>query len=389
VAEKSPPPHAIAFIEDDYPRALAEARARKVPLFIDAWAPWCHTCLSLRAYVFPDPALARYAERFVWLSLDTERESSAPVASRLGVEGLPTLFVLDPDTEQEVLKWPGALTAGELSGLLDDAEAAAMHRAVRHAAGAALAVDARVTGLSDARRFAECVTVASDEAPRMPPGTALADVLRAGLGCASSLAPDAPERARLPALAAVGERVLADPSQPILADDRSDLYDYVVDALRTLGRAEQATAVAHAWAAFLEAEAARASTPRARAVFDSHRLLAYRALGEPERAIPMLEQSERDFPGDYNPPARLATAYLDLKRYDEALAAAKRALDLAYGPRKLRIFSLEADILVARGDTEGARRALRDALAFAQTTPLPTSYPKLRDAIAKRLADLH
>lgn len=31
---------ALPFIEDDYPRALAEARTRKVPLFVDAWAPW-------------------------------------------------------------------------------------------------------------------------------------------------------------------------------------------------------------------------------------------------------------------------------------------------------------------------------------------------------------
>jgi hypothetical protein len=27
-------------IEDDWPRALAEAKARDVPLFVDAWAPW-------------------------------------------------------------------------------------------------------------------------------------------------------------------------------------------------------------------------------------------------------------------------------------------------------------------------------------------------------------
>jgi hypothetical protein len=31
---------ALSFIEDDYPRALAEARARQVPLFVEAWAPW-------------------------------------------------------------------------------------------------------------------------------------------------------------------------------------------------------------------------------------------------------------------------------------------------------------------------------------------------------------
>lgn len=27
-------------IEDDYPRALAAAKARSVPLLVDVWAPW-------------------------------------------------------------------------------------------------------------------------------------------------------------------------------------------------------------------------------------------------------------------------------------------------------------------------------------------------------------
>jgi hypothetical protein len=30
----------LPFIENDYPKALAEARSRKVPIFIEAWAPW-------------------------------------------------------------------------------------------------------------------------------------------------------------------------------------------------------------------------------------------------------------------------------------------------------------------------------------------------------------
>jgi hypothetical protein len=34
------PAHALPFIEDDYPRALAQARTRKVPIFIEASAPW-------------------------------------------------------------------------------------------------------------------------------------------------------------------------------------------------------------------------------------------------------------------------------------------------------------------------------------------------------------
>jgi hypothetical protein len=30
----------VPFIADDYARAVAEAKARGVPIFIEAWAPW-------------------------------------------------------------------------------------------------------------------------------------------------------------------------------------------------------------------------------------------------------------------------------------------------------------------------------------------------------------
>ena len=36
----APAPPVLPFIEDDFPRALAEARARKLPIFVEAWAPW-------------------------------------------------------------------------------------------------------------------------------------------------------------------------------------------------------------------------------------------------------------------------------------------------------------------------------------------------------------
>jgi tetratricopeptide (TPR) repeat protein len=415
--------HPIVFIEDDYPKALAAARARRVPLFVDTWAAWCHTCLSLRSYVLPDASLRRYSDRFVWLAIDAEREGNAALVARLGVRFLPTLFVVDPATEKPVVAWPGSLTASELATLLEDAEvsvnrgdaggqATAMllrghqasangkledaitaYRGALAAAPAdwprrAQAIDSLVTRLADHEVFAECLGTAADLAPKMPPGTALADVLRQAFTCAESLPRESVDRAKVSTLIAMGERVVGDSAQPILADDRSDLYQYLVTALNGLDRRSDARKLAQSWAAFLEDQASRAPTPSARAVFDAHRLLAYTAIGEPQRAVPMLEQSERDFPDDYNAPARLATALLDLKRYDEALDAVKRALGRAYGPRKLRLWSLEADICLAKGDKPAARRALEDALSFAKSAPLTREYPKFRDRLQKRLDGL-
>jgi len=374
----APPPR---FIEDDYGRALAEARARGLPLFVDAWAPWCHTCLSMRAFVFPDARLGSVSARFVWLSIDTERAQNAAVVSKLGVRVLPTLFVVDARDERVVLAWPGSLTAPELATLLEDAQTGVGPRGP-------LAVDVAVTRSNAEGRLHECAVMADGEAPKMPPGTAVADVIRAGIDCAVKLVDHPDERARLADLAALGERVASDPSQPILADDRSDLYDYTLSAYRALDRQESAQRLAQAWSDFLEGQAARAPTPSARAVFDAHRLLAYLALGEPEKAVPFLRQSEHDFPEDFNPPARLATAYFAMKRFDEALAACRRALQLAYGPRKLRLWSLEADVRAASGDVAGARAALRAALDFADRLHLGPTYASQIAAITKRLAEL-
>jgi hypothetical protein len=40
LAAASPPKMVFDFIEDDAPRALAEAQARNRPLFVEYWAPW-------------------------------------------------------------------------------------------------------------------------------------------------------------------------------------------------------------------------------------------------------------------------------------------------------------------------------------------------------------
>ena len=39
-APAGPSPKVLPFIGDDYPKALAQARARKLPIFVESWAPW-------------------------------------------------------------------------------------------------------------------------------------------------------------------------------------------------------------------------------------------------------------------------------------------------------------------------------------------------------------
>ena len=39
-AAHAPAKMVLPFIENDYPKALAQAKARHAPIFVEAWAPW-------------------------------------------------------------------------------------------------------------------------------------------------------------------------------------------------------------------------------------------------------------------------------------------------------------------------------------------------------------
>jgi tetratricopeptide (TPR) repeat protein len=191
-----------------------------------------------------------------------------------------------------------------------------------------------------------------------------------GLDAAIELPDSMPLRAEwVETLEQAGREIVKDASLDVSADDRSGLYASLVSAREAAGDEPGRLAAAREWSTFLDRAAARAATPDQRTVFDSHRLSAYLEIGEPERAIPMLEASERDFPDDYNPPARLALTYTRMQDWDKALAASDRALEKAYGPRRLLILRQRADILVGRGDRDGAKQVLRDAIASAKAMP--------------------
>ncbi len=373
----------------------------------------------MRAFVLHDRALEGLAGRFVWLEIDTENAVNAPFLERFALDGVPTLYVIDSRTETVLVRWLGSLTAVQLAGLLEGAErtylgnrdellqalghadqlfgsgqaaeAASAYQALLARAAAEWPVRERVTGslvlaLQAGGQDKACATTAREAYARFKDSASALSLAAAGLDCALGLPAGDPDRSGL-LLVLEGEtrEAIADPKVPAAIDDRSDAYRLLVAARQDAHDGAGARAAAADWAQLLESAAAQAETPSARAVFDAHRLAAYLALGQPERALPMLAASERDFPNDFNPPARLALAFAALKRYEEALAASDRALARVRGPRRITILRARAEILDSKGDHPAALRVLGEALALAESLPAGQRSPRTIAALRQQL----
>ena len=367
----------------------------------------------MRAFVLSDDSLASRAGQFVWLEIDTEQEKNAAFLERFPIEGVPTFFVIDAQAETALQNRIGSMTLAQLHTFLDEGRAAlqapppsqtkadvakarttadaALARATRLAASkqgkdaiAALrealaaapkdwpaygrAVEMLAEAYSGSEDPRACVDLAVTSLPRLAGSTPALAVAQYGLECAQQL-PEA-ERAAAVAPAETALRAQIDDARvEAAADDRSGAYIALMESRKKANDAAGARAVAQQWAQFLEQAAGKAKSPDERAVFDSHRLAAYLELEQPERALPMLLASEKDLPDDYNPPARLAVVYNALKRWDDALAAAERALRRMTGPRRLRVLDAKVEALQGKGDAAGARRTLEEAIAFAEKLP--------------------
>jgi tetratricopeptide (TPR) repeat protein len=375
----------------------------------------------MRAFVFTDVSLARRAGQFVWLSLDTEKAGNAEVKKRLDVNALPTFFVVDAKSEKPALRWVGGATVPQLQKILDDgrraagggtgkgpdavlaradqsfaqaryAESAKLYREALDAAPAGWkpygrAVESLLFALQDSNEARACALLARDAWARLARTQSAANVAASGLSCALELKPEDPDRA------ALVERfrkdtlaVVRSGRSDIAADDVSGAYQ-VLEEDRERAKDEPGKKdLLREHIAFLEKKAAEAKDPQGRSVFDPHRTIAYIDLGEPERAVPMLQQSEKDFPDDYNAPARLASAYYEMKKYDEAAAASDRALAKAYGPRKIGILQRRSEIEAKRNDTAASRRYLEEALRLAESLPEGQRSERTIASLKKKLA---
>jgi len=81
------------------PEALRRAKAEGRPLFIDFWASWCKSCLTMDETTFRDPEVRARLGSFVKVKYRAEDPAASPareVLAYFGVLGLPTYVVVRP-----------------------------------------------------------------------------------------------------------------------------------------------------------------------------------------------------------------------------------------------------------------------------------------------------
>ncbi len=413
---------ALRWFHDDYGAALACARSKSLPLMIDMWAPWCHTCLSMQAYVLTDERLADYDRRYVFVALDTDREVNAATVAAFPPAAWPTFFAISSVDETIQSRFVGAATVTQFAQFLDDGERghqaaagvllAAHESAARDgdraaarkqwgaaidAYGQALAVapagwprapDVKVSLLVAHNRdhsWAACPAIVRAHLGSTDRSASASDFGHAALVCADGQTDAAIATALRDAVVAHFTAFVDDAAAPLSIDDRSDALMYLRQALGAVGRKPEALAAAGRQRALLDTAVRDAADPRVTMTYNWPRAEVYAYLGVPLELVPALERSAKDLPDEYDPPYRLAWIYLQAHQPEQARAWAEKAAALAYGPRKAKAFGLLADVHRARGDVEGERGARAAAIEVLEGLPEPA---RSAEPIAKARAEL-
>src|SRR5262249_46495967 len=215
----------------------------------------------MRAFVFTDESLKRYAGQFVWLSINTEKADSAAFLTKFPVQAWPSFFVVDSKNESVAIRWVGGATVPQLQKLLTNAtksmhrsavgealaradhlygegknaEAAeAYHETLRLAPQGwpeyARAVESLIFALQRVPDSQGCAKTAQEAYARLAQTPSAANVASSGLDCAVSMKADDPEREELIAkLRQACRELVASNRTDIAADDLSTVYISLVD----------------------------------------------------------------------------------------------------------------------------------------------------------------
>jgi thiol-disulfide isomerase/thioredoxin len=395
--------------------AIEKARLERKFLFVDAWAPWCHTCWSMKRDVLEQPALGRFSDRFVFVAVDTDRPENANFVAQHPITFWPTFFVID-DTGMSVAQRPGSMTLDETIALLGATEASSVEmRAYNDFSSAQRMMEQgrfqdaaavfRILAKSSGPRRAEgalawlqSLRAANDPTACVDAGLSIMDQLAGGaagdiVGVMFACVDDAGAaktawKEERKAMLLTRLRQLVDkPAPGSSVDDQADVMIMLAEQLE--GGDPVAAKQLHAQRLhLLEGDAAKHPDLEGNRVHDYARMVSYLAVGRGEDAVTLLRTRTTQAPNDYEPWARLAHTLHELHRDDEAKAAIDRALQLAYGPRQLRYWLLAADIAKARQQPSDERESLKGWLSTHDALPVALQKPAQLVTTRARLAAL-
>ena len=396
----------ITWFEDDWDGAVACARQRKVPIVLDLWAPWCHTCISMQTTVFMDPSFAAKADQFVFAALDADREINARPVGKYATTAMPTFYVVNHD-ETVLARFVGAATLEQFHQFID--------AGARAAKGGIAAADARLQAAERALALKDhetadteltaALAAATPDWSRRPEAVASLQITKKKRGdhlacleisdanmdavgatatatnfwasaieCASeaSKAPGVDEakvKSVIDRAIANLAKTTADPKSPLSVDDRAEALGYLRDAQEGTGDAKAAKATGETLRALLDDAWAKAPTPFERMTHIWPRAEAYVWLKRPLDLVPDYEKLIAELPTEYDPPARLGWIYLQAGKYPEAAKWTDHALGLVYGPRKARLYNQRAEIAAKAGDKATERKMREETVKLWESLP--------------------
>jgi thiol-disulfide isomerase/thioredoxin len=415
----------LTWFEDDYQAALSCAKATRRPLVIDMWAPWCHTCISMQTTVLQDASLKPFADRFVFLAVDTDREKNAAIVAKLPLQNWPTFFVLSPDDESVQERWLGAASIEQFRTLLKDGESAYLatrdgaaldpmlaklrtgnQAAIKKDWPAAAAAwgeivasapatwprksDVMVSLVSahwKAGDVPACLDLALARGPETGNTANATDFFVWALQCAGDEDAEPAKATAVRELAVTRLGALVDDqAAPLSVDDRADAMMNLRNALDALGKKDEAKAMAERELTYLADEAAKAPDAWAASTYNWPRAEVHVWLGRGLELVPALEKSANDLPREYDPPYRLAWVYMKSGDPAKARPWAEKAVALAYGARKVRIAGLLVEVNKALGDVAGERAAREGLVKVLESLPPEQAQPDALDKAKTELA---
>ncbi len=384
----------------------------------------------MQRFVLTAENLPQMADRFVWLAIDTEREESSSLLERLPVAVWPTFYVVDvsePDASRLEIRgrWLGAASPAQFNRFLAESDrSAALAREAppgdplralatgdelaargQHADAARIYAAALkqapadwarrpetwvavMTALWKSKDYPSCVEAASSGLNDTGQTASAVDFAHYALACAEQHAGPGVQVTALRRAGAERLGPLCERGSPELSpDDRADACDKLASAWTSLGEADEARQATLARLGVLE----RASGDKPADValtYDWARTDALLQLGRADEALAVATEREQQLPDNYNPPHYRAKAFKALGRWQEGLTALARAQSLAYGPRRIGLLTLKADLLLGAGQKADAMRTLNEQLALYRALPAGQRQAAAEARVEQRLREL-